>query len=84
MPYFSKGVKDLLISEPYNEAEGSITLNKGELEISVDDMFVGVPLYMLECAGEMQNAYNAVDQETYFGLHSNEVTKDMKGYPNIM
>jgi len=84
MPYFSKGVKDLLISEPYNEAEDSITLNKGELEISVDDMFVGVPLYMLECAGEMQNAYNAVDQETYFGLHSNEVTKDMKGYPNIM
>lgn len=84
MPYFSKGVKDLLVNEPYNESEDSITLNTGDLEISVDDMFVGVPLYMLECAGEMQNAYNAVDFDTYYGLHSDEVTRDMKGYPNIM
>jgi len=84
MPYFSKGVKDLLVNAPYNEAEDSITLNTGDLEISVDDMFVGVPLYMLECAGDMQNAYNAVDFDTYYGLHADEVNKDMKSYPNIM
>ncbi len=84
MPYFSKGVKDLLVAAPYNEAEDSITLNTGNLEISVDDMFVGVPLYMLECAGDMQNAYNAVDFDAYYGLHTDEVTKDMKSYPNIM
>ena len=84
MPYFSKGVKDLLVNAPYNESEDSITLNTGDLEISVDDMFVGVPLYMLECAGEMQNAYNAVDFDTYYGLHADEVNRDMKSYPNIM
>ncbi len=83
MPYFSEAVKELLMAEPYNEVEESITLNTGEIEISVDDMFIGVPLSMLECAEDMQKAYDGVDSG-YFGLHIDEVTKDMRSYPGII
>lgn len=83
MPYFSKAVKELYTSEPYNENEDTITTNKGELEISVDDMFIGVPLSVLECVEDMQNAYNKVDSEIYFGLHTDEVNKNMREYADI-
>ena len=47
MPYFSKAVKAILMASPYNEKEDSITLNPGEIEISIDDFFVGVPISAL-------------------------------------
>jgi hypothetical protein len=80
MPYFGQAVKDILMKEPYNEAEESITMNIGELEISVDDIFTGVPLSILECARDMQTAYDKAD---FVGLHTDENTKDMRSYPNI-
>jgi hypothetical protein len=82
MPYFSKAVKGILMAPPYKEKEDSITLNPGEIEISVDDMFVGVPVSMMECAEEMQKAYNAVDS-SYRGLHIDEMNRDMRQYPNL-
>jgi hypothetical protein len=82
MPYFSKAVKGILMAPPYKEKEDSITLNPGEIEISVDDMFVGVPISMMECATEMQKAYNAVDS-SYRGLHIDEMNRDMRQYPNL-
>ena len=82
MPYFSKAVKSILMGKPYNEKEDSITLNPGEIEISIDDMFVGVPVSMMQCAMEMQMAYNAVYD--YKGLHIDEVNKDMKGFPDFV
>lgn len=82
MPYFSKAVKDILMGYPYNEREDSITLNPGEIEISVDDMYVGVPISMMECVEEMQKAYNAVDSN-YKGLHIDETNKDMRLFPDI-
>lgn len=82
MPYFSRAVKAILISPPYNEKEDSITLNPGEIEISIDDIFVGVPVSMLECAMEMQLSYNSVYD--YKGLHIDEVNKDMKSFPDFV
>lgn len=82
MPYFSKAVKAILMAKPYCEKEDSITLNPGEMEISINDMFVGVPASMMECAAEMQKAYNAVDRQ-YKGLHIDEVNRDMREFPNI-
>lgn len=84
MPHFSEAVREFLVAEPYCEADDSITLNSGEIEISVDDMFTGVPLSMLACADDMQQAYNTVDTEVYFGLHTDEVNRDMHGYPDIV
>ena len=82
MPYFSKAVKAILMGKPYNEKEDSITLNPGEIEISIDDIFVGVPVSMMQCAMEMQMAYNAVYD--YKGLHIDEVNKDMKSFPDFV
>ena len=82
MPYFSKAVKAILMGAPYNEKEDSITLNPGEIEISMDDMFVGVPVSMMQCAMEMQMAYNAVYD--YKGLHIDEAVKDMKSFPDFV
>ncbi len=70
------------MAKPYCEKEDSITLNPGEMEISINDMFVGVPASMMECAAEMQKAYNAVDRQ-YKGLHIDEVNRDMREFPNI-
>ena len=84
MPYFSKAVKNVLINEPYNEKEDTITLNAGELEISIDDVYTDVPLSMLECVDDMQKAYDAVNTDVYFGLHTDEVEKDMRAYPNLI
>lgn len=81
MPYFSRAVKAILMADPYNEKEDSITLNPGEIEISVDDMFIGVPASMMECAVEMQLAYNSI--YGYKGLHIDEMNKDMRQYPDI-
>lgn len=83
MPYFSNAVKEIFMAEPYNEQEESITLNAGELEISIDDMYIDIPLSMLSCADEMQKAYDAVNPEVYFGLHVDEMNRDMRAYPNI-
>ncbi|MBO5387142.1 MAG: hypothetical protein J6A59_03265 [Lachnospiraceae bacterium] len=84
MPYFSKALKELYKAEPYNESEDTITTNKGELEISIDDMYIAVPLSALQCAEDMQNAYDNVDSSMYFGLHTDEVNKDMREYANIV
>lgn len=81
-PSFSEEVRKLLVAEPYNEPESSITTNAGEFEISIDDITVGVTLDMLTCAPDMQNAYNMAG--AYKGLHIDEVNKDMKAYPNII
>lgn len=82
MPYFSKAVKSILMAPPYNEKEDSITLNPGEIEISIDEIFVGVPVSMMQCAMDMQMAYNAVYD--YKGLHIDEVDKDMKSFPDFV
>ena len=82
MPYFSKAITNLLVEE-YGENPDSITKNVGELELSVDDLFMEVPLSMLECANDMQQAYNSVSTGEYCGLHTDEVTRDMRNYPNI-
>lgn len=82
MPYFSKAVKSILISSPYNEREDSITLNPGEIEISIDDIYVGVPASVMRCAYDMQMAYNAVDG--YMGLHIDEVNRDMRNFPDLV
>jgi hypothetical protein len=81
MPYFSNAVKDILMEAPYNENEESITMNIGELEISVDDIFTGVPLWALDCAEDMQKAY---DEAHFAGLHTDENTKDMRSYPDVI
>ena len=82
MPYFSRAVKGILMDKPYNEKEDSITLNPGEIEISINDMYVGVPASMMACTAEMQKAYNAVDS-SYKGLHIDEVNRDMRDFPNL-
>ncbi len=84
MPYFSQAVEWLLQGPPYNESPDSITMNPGEMVISTDDMYLGVPLSMLACADEMQAAYNAVDTSNYKGLHIDETTKDMRAYPDLI
>lgn len=82
MPYFSKAVKAILMEKPYNEKEDSITLNPGEIEISIDDMFIGVPISMAQCAAEMQKAYNSVDS-SYKGLHIDEANRNMREFPDL-
>ncbi len=82
MPYFSRAVKAILMDKPYNEKEDSITLNPGEIEISIDDMFIGVPVSMVCCAAEMQKAYNSVDS-SYKGLHIDEVNRNMREFPDL-
>ncbi len=82
MPYFSKAVKSILMAEPYKEKEDSITLNPGEIEISIDDMFIGVPASMMQCVADMQMAYNSV--QGYMGLHIDEVNRDMRQYPDLI
>lgn len=81
-PSFSAEVKKLLVSEPFNEPESSITLNAGEFEISIDDITTGVSLDMLKSAHDMQSAYDMVDG--YKGLHIDEVNFNMKDYPGIV
>ena len=81
-PYFSEAVKSLLIAPPYNEKLSSITKNPGEIEISINIMVSGVPTAMLECADNMQKAYDMA--EKYIGLHTDEVNIDMRSYPNIV
>ncbi len=83
MPYFSDALKTVLTEEPYNMDENNITLNAGELEISIDDMYENVPLSMLACVDQMKEAYAKVDSDIYFGLHVDEVNKDMRAYPDI-
>ena len=83
MPHFSEAVRDILISEPYNTPEDTIAFNHGEIEISIDDILAGVPLSLVECTKELQEAYNMVDRENYFGLHIDEVNKDMFAYPDL-
>ena len=84
MPYFSKAVKDVLAGPGYNEDYESITMNPGAMEISINDVFTGVPLSALECADEMQKAYNEVKGGTYRGLHIDETMRDMVAYPDIL
>ncbi|MBR6173129.1 MAG: hypothetical protein IKQ49_08195 [Eubacterium sp.] len=72
MPYFSEAVKKVLTSPPHNESERSITLNLGELELSMEDIYVGVPKEQLQCIDDLRQGYAAIDQSTYFGLHTNE------------
>ncbi len=84
MPHFSRAIKDILVEEPYNEREDTIATNLGEIEITVDDIFIGVPLSALACAEDMQHAYDAVDINDYKGLHTDEVGKDMRSYPNLL
>lgn len=83
MPHFSNAVKEIFVAAPYNENKDSITLNQGEMEISLEDLFVGVASSMLECADDMQEAYDKVDKETFFGLHIDEVTRDNRIFPDI-
>ncbi|MDD6136982.1 MAG: tubulin-like doman-containing protein [Lachnospiraceae bacterium] len=84
MPHFSEAVKKLLTSAPYKESEDTIALNTGDVAISVDDMYIAVPLSMLACMDDMRMAYHAVITTDYMGLHADEVNLDMvKDYPEI-
>ncbi|MBQ7707005.1 MAG: hypothetical protein IJT72_04405 [Lachnospiraceae bacterium] len=83
MPHFSEAVRDILIAEPYNTPADTIAFNHGEIEISIDDILAGVPLSLVECVKDLQEAYNTVDREKYFGLHIDEVNKDMFAYPDL-
>lgn len=77
MPYFSAALRQVLTSDPYNENASSITMNAGELEISMEDMYVSVPKEQLQCIDDLQQGYAAIDQSTYFGLHTDE-TKNLR------
>jgi hypothetical protein len=57
LPYISEAIRKILISEPYNERRDSITLNSGEIEISVDELVTGVRPEMLLSADEMKAAF---------------------------
>lgn len=72
MPSFAEAVRQVLIAPPLSEDPSSITLNSGELEISMEDMYVSVPKEQLQCIDEMKQGYAAIDQSTYFGLHIKE------------
>ncbi len=74
MPYFSAAVRKILVAEPYNELDETITLNAGETEISMEDMYVNVPKEQLQCIDEMKKSYDAIDRSTFFGLHTDEVS----------
>ncbi len=83
MPFFSKAVTGLLTAAPYKEDEDNISLNTGDVAISVDDMYIGVPLSMLACIDDMQKAYEVVP-DTYLGLHLDEVNRNMRtDYPGV-
>lgn len=85
MPHFSQAVKELFVAPPYKESEDTIALNTGDVAISVDDMYMGVPLSMLACIDDMRTAYQAVNREEYHGIHIDEVNKDMfNDYPGIV
>lgn len=83
MPHFANAVRDIYVEKPYNEDPESITLNQGEIEISMDELYFGVTSSMLECADEMQEAYDKFDKEAYFGLHADEVLRDNRIFPDI-
>ena len=72
MPYFSEAVRQILISDPYNELDETITLNAGEAEISMEDMYVNVPKEQLSCIDELKQSYDSIDRGTFFGLHVDE------------
>ncbi len=72
MPYFSEAVRQLLVSEPYNELDETISLNAGEAEISMEDMYVNVPKEQLKCIDELKQSYDSVDRGSFFGLHTDE------------
>lgn len=83
MPFFSKAVTELLTGEPYREDPRSIALNTGDVAISVDDVYMAVPLSMLACIDDMRKAYEVVP-DTYLGLHADEVNRDMKkDFPGV-
>lgn len=73
MPYFSEAVRQILVAEPYNELDDTITLNAGEAEISMEDMYVNVPKEQLQCIDDLKHSYDAIDRATFFGLHTDEV-----------
>ena len=75
MPYFSEAVRQILVNEPYNELDETITLNAGEAEISLTDMYVNVPKEQLECMYEMMQSYGSIDRTSFFGLHVDETTE---------
>ena len=77
MPFFSEAVTRLLTAPPYKEDRNNISLNTGDVAISVDDMYIGVPLSMMACIDDMRKAYEVVP-DSYLGLHIDEVNKDMK------
>lgn len=84
MPHFSQAVKELLVAPPYRESEDTIALNTGDVAISVDDMYIGVPLSMLACMDDMLTAYQSVNRVEYKGIHIDEVNRDMfNEYPGI-
>jgi hypothetical protein len=69
-------MRDILVTSPYNEDPDSITMNPGELQISVDSFYMGVRPNMLENFEEMKTAYEKVTSGgNYFGLHIDEVNK---------
>ena len=72
MPYFSEAVRQILTSDPYNELDETITLNAGEAEISMEDMYVNVPKEQLACIDELKQSYDSIDRGTFFGLHVDE------------
>ena len=83
MPFFSKAVTELLTAAPYKEDADNISLNTGDVAISVDDMYIGVPLSMLACIDDMRRAYEVVP-ENYYGLHLDEVNRNMKtDFPGV-
>ena len=77
MPFFSEAVTKLLTAPPYKEDRNNISLNTGDVAISVDDMYIGVPLSMMACIDDMRKAYEVVP-DSYLVLHIDEVNKDMK------
>ena len=76
MPFFSQAVKEILIGAPYNEDPDAITMNPGEMQISVDNFYMGIRPSMLACAEEMKAAYDKViSGGNYYGLHADESPK---------
>ena len=71
MPHFSSAMKDILTSEPYNEPAESFTTNVGEQVITLNNIYSGVRMNMLECSTEMETAYGMVMANgAYMGLHT--------------
>lgn len=83
MPFFSQAVAEIMMDEPYKEPLDNLTMNTGDVAISIDDMYHAVPLSMLECIDDMRKAYDVVP-DTYKGLHIDEVNKDMRNeFPGV-